>query len=203
MTEKEKKPLEFERYLYGGLASRLYSNEDDRFYTGGALEKLAGSDGLNLGEEALGFVRGTNASEEGIKTALNVYKPKYEEGMKKTSISDLVSYYRPFLSELDSAEQKKILSIFDDYKDFTYGKLIDEIEDAEHDLKGSDRKVSPEQKEKARQTIEKYKRPYNVLKLLENTKFESIRYGAVQATTTQQLKGLASDITLKDKTKSK
>lgn len=107
----------YKDYQYGALASRLLGTEESRQYAPSSLEVLAGAKGLNLGEEALGFVRGTQASEEGIKTASDVYNSNFEEKRGEYSPAQLVDWYNPLLSDLDSDVRDRITNYLGKYKE--------------------------------------------------------------------------------------
>jgi len=68
----------YEKYQYAGLAGNLYNSKESKRFAPGALEVLAGAKGLNLGEEALGFVRGTQASEKGIENKEKSILPRHQ-----------------------------------------------------------------------------------------------------------------------------
>src|SRR3989338_4538912 len=101
----------FEKYQYGALAAHLASSKESGRYAPGALEVLAGSKGLNLGEDAEGFIRGTKASKEGIETATQIYAGKFEEKRGEYKLIELASgWYAPVLNSIDKEDKDKIVA---------------------------------------------------------------------------------------------
>jgi len=133
MTSKTQRPT-FEKYQYAGLASRLIGSEESARYVPGALEVLAGKGGLNLGEEALGFIRGTQASEKGIETAINVYHAKFEEERGKYNPGDLIQWYDSVLGDLNTEEKETIGRTLGEYKE-TIGEIKKKVEEFMYKLK--------------------------------------------------------------------
>ena len=116
---KDKTPdyTEFSKYAFGRFAADCLKSDETARYAPNALEILASSKGLNLGDEALGFIRGTQASEEGIKTAASVYGHKFEEKKSAYSPADLTEWYMPLLAGLEEDEKKKITGTLDFHKE--------------------------------------------------------------------------------------
>ncbi len=194
MTAKEKPAYGFEKYAYGALAGRLASSEENSRYAPSALEMLAGKKGLNLGEEALGFIRGTQASEEGIKTAINVYAGKFEEEKGKYKPIDMASWYDSVLKDLDKADKDKIVSTLGKYTE-TIGAIMKKVVKANHIVKGKGTGANtPEQVSDAEKTMEKYQHAMIIMQTLDNYKFEGLRSDAVSEFRKQDLKGLASKL---------
>ena len=106
---------DFMKYQYGALAGRLAQSEESGRYAPSALEMLAGSKGLNLGEEAQGFIRGTNASEDGIKTAIGIYAKKFQEKRGEYKPVELASWYSNVLSSISPEDAKKITGKLAEY----------------------------------------------------------------------------------------
>jgi len=192
MTNQRPNP---EKYQYAGLAKRLFTEKDVR-YVPGALEVLAGKDGLNLGEESLGFIRGTQASEEGIKTAINVYHAKFEEERGKYKPADLITWYNSVLSDLNPEERETIAKTLGEYKE-TIGEIKKKVEEFMYKLKapeGIKDKFTPEELSKAKEALKKYEKVLTVMEILDTYKFEELRPAAVNATRKIELKGLASKL---------
>lgn len=195
MTEQKERTLEdFTKYQYGALAARLaQSKEGD--YAQSALEVLAGANGLNLGEEALGFVKGAMASKDGINTATNIYNGKFEEKRKAYKPLELAGWYSSVLSDLGEDERKAILMSLGEH-DETLESITQKIEEARYIIKAPEKSglVTPEQRVQAVKTIKKYNNVYAVLQTLDKYKFESLRPDAVNATRKSELNGLAKKL---------
>ncbi len=195
MTSKTQRPT-FEKYQYAGLASRLIGSEESARYVPGALEVLAGKGGLNLGEEALGFIRGTQASEKGIETAINVYHAKFEEERGKYNPGDLIQWYDSVLGDLNTEEKETIGRTLGEYKE-TIGEIKKKVEEFMYKLKapeGIKDKFTPEELSEAKEALKKYEKVLTVMEILDTYKFEELRPAAVNATRKIELKGLASKL---------
>ena len=183
---------DFGRYQYAALAARLASSQESSRFAPGALEVLAGSKGLNLGEESLGFVRGTQASEEGIQKAINVYAKQFEEKRGAYKPSELASWYGSVFSGLDKTEKDKILALLN--YDETIKEIREKLQDALVVSKASDRLFTPEKKAEAKKIIEKYQTVFSLMETLDSYKFESLRGDAVDTERTNTLKDMASKL---------
>ena len=184
--------LDFERYQYGALATRLAGSAESKRFAPSALEILAGSKGLNLGEEALGFIRGTQASEEGIKTAMQIYAGEFEKKRGEYKPAELSGWYQPLIADLDKTDQDKIGSVLARYDEtlkdiyLAYGK-------ATHALK-TPGGISPDEEEKAKEIKAKYEPIILLLQTLDSYKFETLRGNAVDSARKTDLKNLASQL---------
>lgn len=193
MTEARKE-LSFEKYAYGALAARLYESKEGNIYAPSALELLAGSDGLDLGEEALGFIRGTQASKEGIKTAINVYAGQFEEERGKYKPADMVSWYNSVLADLSKEDRSKLVNTLVKHNE-SFESINKKVSNAEYILKGKDSGLFKEdQIEEAKKTLQKYEQVSTVIGTLDNYKFEQLRTDAVDESRKTVLKGLASKL---------
>lgn len=191
----EIKPMGFEKYMYGALAGRLAQSKESSQYAGSALEMLAGSRGLNLGEEALGFIRGTQASKEGIKTAINVYAGKFEEERGKYKPIDMAQWYDSILKDLDAGDKQKIVGALAKHTE-TLGSIIKKISQAGYitNDEAPEGLFTKEQIDSAKKTLEKYGEVLQVMNVLDNYKFEELRTDAVSSRRKADLKGLASKL---------
>lgn len=185
----------FEKYMYGALAARLGSSEESSRYAPNALELLAGSKGLNLGEEAEGFIKGTRASEEGIKTAIGIYAGKFNEKREEYKPSDLVAWYSPLLADLDSGDKDKITGILGKHNESlkSINKKFKIALKIVKDSKDKDLKelYTTERISEAEETLKKYEKIMQTLNVLDNYKFEGLRPDAVNEARKEDLKGLA------------
>ena len=190
-----KKTLDFEQYQYAGLAASLAGSQEGAQYVSGALEVLAGDKGLKLGEEALGFIRGTQASEEGIKTAINVYNQKFQEERGKYKPIDLSKWYDSVLTDLEDTEKIKILTALEKH-DETIKDISEKVRKAAYTISDKAPKdmFTPEQKSEAKETIEKYSGVINIMATLDNYKFEKLRIDAVEATRKRSLEDLVKNL---------
>jgi hypothetical protein len=191
----ERKPLGFEKYMYGALAGRLTQSKESSRYAPSALEILAGKKGLNLGEEALGFIRGTQASEEGIKTAINVYAGKFEEERGKYKPIDMAQWYDSILKDLDAGDKQKIVGVLGKYSE-TIGSIVKKFSQAGYITaeEAPEGLFTPQQIASAKATLEKYGEVLQVMDILDNYKFEELRSDAVSSRRKADLKGLASKL---------
>lgn len=184
------------RYQGGELASRFYKSEQDRVYVNGALYQLASD--LGIEEEARGFIDGSMASEEGIKTAVGVYSDKYREAINKAKIGDLFKHYDELLKDyLNDEEVDKVKAKFKKFSDRTYGEINDEIQKSLYILDGANKKFydfSDEEIEKAKDALEEYQKIFPLMKILEDIKFEDIRPKAVKRSQGRNLKDLVEKL---------
>lgn len=192
MARKETKP-NFQQYQYGALAARLASSEENARFAPSALEILAGAKGLNLGEESLGFIKGTQASEEGIKTAINVYSGQFEKKRGEYKPEELATWYAPILKGLDKSETDKILSVLYEH-DETLNSIREDYGRATYMIKAPKGLFTDEQKAQAKGIKEKYDKVLSVMNVLDSYKFETLRGDAVDATRKADLKNLASKL---------
>ena len=192
------KTLDFEKYQYAGLAASLAGSKENAQYIPGALEVLAGDKGLGWGEEALGFIRGTQASEKGIETAINVYNQKFQEKRGKYKPIDLAKWYHSVLTDLGDTEKTQILTTLEKHdetikdikKKFKIAlRVVQSQED--DDLKDE---YTPEQISEAKDTLEKYNGIINLMATLDNYKFEELRSDAVEATRKGSLEDLVKNL---------
>ena len=198
MTDEKQDYSSFERYMYGALAGRFLQSKENARHTPSALEVLAGAKGLNLGEEAEGFIKGTQASEKGIQTAVGIYAGKFEEKRGEYSPSQLSQFYLPILDGLENGTRETILRHIKEYteplkeiikKYKRAAKIVEESED--DDFKDM---YTPEQVSEAKKTAEKYGKVLNTLQKLDEYKFETLRPDAVDVTRKSELKNLASKL---------
>jgi hypothetical protein len=185
--------LNFEEYQYGALAARLAGSEENARFAPSALEILAGSKGLNLGEKALGFIRGTQASEDGMKTAINIYGGQFEEKRGEYKPAELTSWYQPLIADLSKEDQDKILAALNEH-DETLASIREGYGKATYIIKAPKGLFTDEQKNAAKKVKEKYERVLLVMQTLDSYKFESLRGDAVDSTRKTDLKNLASKL---------
>ena len=191
MENKNQETPDFQRYQYGALAGDLL--EQGSKYVTGALEVLAGEKGLDLGEEAEGFIRGTQSSEEGVKTAIQIYNAKFQKKFGENDISSLGSWYDPVLRGLDKEGKDKILEVLGKH-DISISGLREEITKAAYILKAPKELFAEDKKDKAKEVLKRYQEVAQVLNTLDSYKMETLRPDAVNATRVTELKGLASKL---------
>ena len=189
--------LSFEQYQYGALAANLAQSNEGEFASG-ALEVLAGAKGLNLGEEALGFIRGTQASEEGIKTAISTYNKQFQDERSKYKPADLADWYDSVLKGLKKEDKEEYLSTLGKHDETIKTirkkvKIASRIVKAQEDddIKGE---YTPEQVSKAKETMDKYRNVFSVMAALDQYKFEELRPVAVEAARKKDLEALAKKL---------
>jgi len=193
MTKQAKKQ-EFERYAYGSAAAQLASDKASSRYAGGALEVLAGKKGVNLGEEAEGFIIGTLASPKGIQDASENYNGKFNKYRGEIKVGDLGEWYGSTLTGLNATEKAKILAEFDKFKDKNLGAILKKATNASYQLEDPDNNFNKEVKNKATDTLKKYANLLNMMDILDNYKNEEMRPDAVKATRKKDLKNLTSKL---------
>lgn len=189
------KTLDFQKYQYAGLAASLATSKEGAKYVPGALQVLAGDQGLKLGEEALGFIRGTNITKEGIKEAINVYYQKFQDERNKYKPVNLVDWYDSVLNGLEYTEKGKILIALGKNNE-TIGSISEKVREAMYTLSDTAPKnmFTSEQKSEAKETIEKYKDVLDIMETLDNYKFEELRSDAVEATRKRSLEDLVKTL---------
>lgn len=191
------KTYDFEKYQYGALAANLAQSNEGEFASG-ALEVLAGAKGLNLGEEALGFIRGTQASEDGIKTAIADYSKSFQDKRSEYKPADLADWYDSVLKGLKKEDKKKYLSALGKHDETIKTirkkvKIASRIVKAQEDddIKGE---YTPEQVSKAKETMDEYRNIFSVMAALDQYKFEELRPVAVEAARKRDLEALAKKL---------
>mgnify|MGYP001616023605 FL=1 len=199
--ERQHTAPDFMKYQYGALAARLYNSKESKMYAPSALEVLAGADGLNLGEEAIGFIRVTQASEKGIHTAINFYAGEFEKKRGQYKLSELVNeWYLPVLAGLDKTDVEKITSKLGEY-DEKFADIVKKYAKAEHTLEGKEKGIeySEDEISEAERTYKKYGEAMEIIGTLDQYMFESLRSKTVDTARKQTLKGLASKLTMPEK----
>jgi hypothetical protein len=188
---------DFKRYQYGALGAYLLQSKDKDTVNlaPGALEVLVGSKGLNLGEDSMGLLAGTQASEKGLKTAFAEYNRKFEEKRGEYKPAELVSWYDPALKGLEDAEKNKLVGALGKH-DETIKSIREKYHDAvfttsDEAPKG---KFTDQQITKAKETIEKYNTVLSIMQTLDRYMLESLRPDAVNSTRIATLKDLASKL---------
>lgn len=192
--EKEAKKSDFERFQYGYLAASLLGKGEDSKYVQGSLELLAGKEGLNLSEDAQGFVQATFASDESIQTATGIYGNQFQDKLKGVSVSEYYSWYNPQLAGLDDADKKRFDSAMDAFKGEKVGEINKKIRLATTKLKAPQGDYSDAEIDEARKTYQKYEKYLAVTQTLDGYKFESLKSNAVDAARKKELKTLASKL---------
>jgi len=187
---------DFAEYAHGALAVQLLGSKEGSKYVPGALEVLAGANGLDLGEKALGFIRGTQASQKGIETAANVYGGLFQEKRGAYKPSDLVNWYSPVLDDpdLDQESRDKIKGVLSG-SNVKLSTIQEKVAEASHTLDTPESKgLSDEDRDKAKKTLQKYSKIISTLSMLDGYMFEHLRPEAVEAVRRQELKGLAAKL---------
>jgi len=195
MAEQEQTPdySTFEKYQYGALAAR-FLNEKDMTNTQGALEVLAGGDGLNLGNEAIGFIRGTQASEKGIEIAASMYGARFAEERGKLSPANLAGWYSDVLSGLDEDYSARLTASLRGHTE-TWADIIKKVSKANHIMEGGEIGVNtPEQVAEARSVFEKYQSIGELMSILDKYKMESLRPKTIDVSRKKALSGIASKL---------
>lgn len=186
---------DFQKYQYAGLAASLAASRESAMYAPGALEVLAGERGLNLSEETLGFRKGTQASKEGIQTAIQTYAEMFEAKRGEYKPADLTDWYDSVLSDLGEEEREKIERALKEH-DEPLKSINEKYERASYIASDDAPKgiFTPDQIADAKKTLKKYEDLVTVLAILDNYKFEELRPDAVEATKKKNLEALAKKL---------
>lgn len=195
MTREYQRP-DFEEYAYGALAARLAVSDDEgtRKLVPGALEVLAGSKGLNLGEKALKYHKSFGPqSPEQIASAIRAYAEEFEKRRGEYKPAELAGWYQPLIADLDKEDQDKILATLNEH-DETLASIRDEYNKATYIYKAPKGLFSPEQKAISKKIMEKYEKALLTMQTLDNYKFETLRGDAVDTIRKTDLKNLASKL---------
>ena len=196
MTNPTQRQLpDFQKYQYAAVARLMSQSKENKGYAVSALEMLAGSNGLNLGEDADGFIAGAKASEKGIETAINIYAGKFQEKRGEYKPAELISWYNPVLSSADPEDAEKIKAELAKY-DETYADIESKYTEAVHLVEGLKKGIeyTDEQKSNAEKTIQKYNDVMILMQELDNYALEELRPEVVKTERKSKLKGLASKL---------
>jgi len=191
MTKQTKKSFN-DKFAYGALAQRFLQSKENAKYTTGALDILA-KEGLGLSDDAKGFIKGAYSSEKGIETAANIYGSNFTEEMSKTKPSELSSWYNPILSDIDEKDKKTINAVFSKQTE-TFGEIMKKAQFASYKINAPEGMFKDNEVEKAKETLKNYTEFFQVKETLDDYKFESLREKAINATRTEDLKGLAAKL---------
>ncbi|VVB83078.1 Uncharacterised protein [uncultured archaeon] len=180
MTEEEIPQYiqDLNRYQYADVAGRFGSNEDTAQFVPSTLEKLVS--GFGVDKDILeGLKQGTLASEEGIKTAVNIYAGKYKKSLETLKVSEFYEVrfntLKSLLGEAKAAEAKET---FEKYADQSIGSITKKVSQAQAKLKDNTGLFDEAAKAEAKKTLEKLGAIHNLIVLLEDRKFEEIRNDA-------------------------
>lgn len=180
---------EHEKYWHARSAAVL-AKRGEMPYAKGALEALASSDGLNLGDEALGFIRGAQASEEGVKTAINVYEGLFEEKRGEVNVGDLVGEYDIILEGISDDDKAALTGYFTRHSGETLNQIKDKVKKASYIIQDPTGTFTDDKKTEAREILEKYQGFLVTLDVLDNYMVERLRADAVDAARKRDLEGL-------------
>ncbi len=184
----------FDQLKYATLAAQLAQSEEGARYIPGALDSLAGPEGLDLGEDALGFIRGSQASEQGIKTAIETYHNLYNKKKSDQVVNtELLNYYQnaEVFNNLEDADRDKLVREFTRHQGLTFGQIEEQIKDAQYKLSDPENYFTDDQKDGARQILEGYQKFIAVEEMSERYLMESLRPDSVNATRVREMKNLA------------
>lgn len=193
MKKEKEAPLAFEKYQYGALAEMLRNTKESQRFAPGALEVLAGKKGLNLGEEAEGFVQGAMSTPKGIEIATQTYNGAFNKKRDEYKPAQLASWYMPVLAGLDKAEVDKILGVLNQH-DETLAQIKATYKRASYLANAPEGVLDTKQIGPAKEIAEEYGNILSVLAVLDSYKFETFRGEAVGATRVKELKGLAAKL---------
>jgi hypothetical protein len=173
-TDEEKKEYENQQneyfsnlktFAYGGIAGEALAKED--FGTAQAsLEKLASDMGLDKDKRLEGFLKGTFATQDSIKTAATIYSNKYEVSRSKLKVPTLWKSYDELATKYLGDLKIKADAEISKFNDSEYGKIKEKYLAASEILKSKTSNFSKEQKEKAAKDAEKYQRVVTTLEIL-------------------------------------
>lgn len=169
---------DIERYESANVAMRFLAQKDLP-NVAGALEKLA--EDFGKGEEYKGFIDIAMSSERGIKQTTLFYGNKFGEAINSANIGELYEKrYAEILQEYAGENLEKYNEIFNSFAGETYGDIMKKFMQAKKILDDKTDLFGDEQKKEAEGTLEKYKALSEILELVEEAKFESLRQGVVK-----------------------
>lgn len=183
MTEEEIPQYiqDLNRYQYADVAARFSQNENEAHFVPSTLEKLVS--GFGIDKDVLeGLKAGTFASEEGIKTAVNIYAGKYHKSLGTLKVSEFYdvrySTLKSLLGEEKAMEAKVNL---EKYKDQSVASITKKVEQANAILKDKTGLFDEDKKAEAKKTLEKLGAVYNIIQLIEQRRFEELRNDATKS----------------------
>jgi len=173
------------RYQYGALSARLLQTKEGSAFIGGALEQLAYD--LNIEKSALGFIRGSMASENGLKIAAGEYAEIYENAEGELKISELYNFYKKDIDKYLKGEEKEIISKKYASDNTNVGDIKKKIAKIKHNLK------SPDEKERkdAEKEIKEYQDIIVLLHVIQDEQYKNLLPKAIERTNKRLLEGLA------------
>ncbi len=197
MAEKKETP-EYEKYRYGASARWFLSRgEAEAKYAAGALRVLAEKDGLNLGEEAEGYIEGAVASQEGITKATKIYSKKFDEKLdSKASNIPTHPWYAPALAGLKPETADRYKGFFSSLGDVSIKKFEEEAARSQIILNSPENLdlFTSEQRQKAQEVLNRYRNALIAKHTLDEYLMENLRDRAVEATRKSDLEDLAKKL---------
>ncbi len=192
MTENQ--TPSYQRTMYGGLAGYFTGRKEDQKHVRGALEVLAGKDGVDLDEEQLGFMKGALSTKESTQNTGKIYARQYLQALGTQKVSDLAKFYAPILSGIDGKAVARIGKVLEKFGDETRRSIENAFGKAQYVLEDQFGVFSDEQKADAQETIKKYEPIMAVFATLDEYTFEGLRPKAVDRTRKSDLEALAKQI---------
>ena len=168
------------RYQYANVAARFGSSEDTAQFVPSALEKLVS--GFNIDKDILeGLKAGTLASEEGVKTAVNIYAGKYKKSLDTLKVSEFYDVrYSTLKSLLGEEKAMEAKVTMEKYADQSIGSINKKISQAQAKIKDNTGLFDDAAKAEAKKTIEKLGPIATIIQMIEERKFEEIRNDATK-----------------------
>lgn len=191
--DSTEKKSDFQKYQYAYLAGVLTQKGEEE-YVPGSLELLAGKDGLNLSDDAMGFVRGANASKEGIDTVKGIYSEKYFKALENTTVDQYIKWYGDVLKDIPEEERSKILKVLKEKGSEKIGKIQKEFINAQKIIEDKTDLFTEKHKEDAKNFLQKYQAFLGAYSTLEKYKTEELRSNAVNVSKKNDLSELVSKL---------
>lgn len=172
-------------YQYGGLAEKVMENHPE--LVGGSLEMLADdldAIGADKGRRELFKKYGSDPNVAG--PIIESYAKPYKDALGNLTFGELFEYYKSnFLGEYVGDELiTKYEAKFKEYEDTKVSSILDAFGKARYALDAEKYgvKISDEDKKKAKETIDKYKKILGVFNLVENAKINKLTAGVYKKT---------------------
>ena len=179
-TQKPNYLEDIARYQSFNVTARLGSSEETAPFMQGSLEKAVS--GMNVNPEFLPFVKGTMATEEGMKIAIQAYNGKYQEALNQLSIPEFYGLRFPVLKGILGAEKaEEAKAIMAKYEGKTIGKIMKEYTQAQAILKDKTGLFDPERRKAAEGIVKKFSPIYSIVTTLEDRTFDELRNAATKS----------------------
>jgi hypothetical protein len=175
-NENETPKLDFRRYVFANVASKMAKNKADASYLSGAVDLLESN--LDFGIDGVDLYRGF-VNEKTLGKFIDIYNEKHYKALSETKISELASFYEPAMEGATDEQKELMRSALSEFGNETYGDLSKKI------LRLSYKAQNPENEEEAKKANKELQEKYGKFNIvqssLEGYMFENLRYQAIEA----------------------